>query len=706
MITMVSYFVIIAHKHSCEQTIAAEQAKMEAVLKTYALHLEQVYHDAVVSQKQLSAESIREIAKTSLLEVNRLNNLSEGVSILIVDNHLGSVHTFNQDTSTELGELNSTLKELVRKKPLVPSSGASENEDLLFYAYPLSLSNNGDFYASLYLEENISPQIAKAESILWRQISLSVLCVVLLSLLSYRYLRKILLHEVAAKRRLRELVNEAEAKNKELETLSFVLRKSDHLIILCDPGGKIEWVNTHHEEKNNYSESELDHFIGKELAEVSHYPKIQEILNEVLETRKKKTYEVKTFDANKKPFWASTTVTPILNEEGEVERLLFIDADITQTKNTEAALESMAKFAQESTKPLIRLKRDGTILFANDAGKRILRIWETGHKGKISRKNILVALEKCFRNQTDEQLNLEFENRIFNFTFSHIKGTDYAHIHGEDITEIKHAERASRDRFNEIEQYNLNITDSINYARKIQQAILPDEDNIRKYFNDSFILNKPKDIVSGDFYWMHELRQGKEYLVALADCTGHGVPGAMMSIVGHSLLNEIVETHREFDPATILSELNKQIIKSLRQKNKSKSSDGMDVSLVRIDLERYEITFAGAYQHLYWVNGKLNVLKGDRQPVGGLHHDNHRQFSNTTVKITRGDCIYLTSDGFTDQFGGELNKKFLSKRLQTLIKENHKYSMQAQSHIFNKAFEDWKGENEQIDDVSMIGIKF
>jgi len=216
----------------------------------------------------------------------------------------------------------------------------------------------------------------------------------------------------------------------------------------------------------------------------------------------------------------------------------------------------------------------------------------------------------------------------------------------------------------------------------------------------------PKDIVSGDFLWVHELVPERAYLLALADCTGHGVPGAMMSIIGHSLLNEIVETHGFTEPARVLKLLNTEVIKTLRQKNGSGSSDGMDIALVHIDLVKMKIRFSGAYRPVLRMNGSLHVFNGDRQPIGGMHHKGEREFHVSEFDIAKGDSIYLMSDGLSDQFGGPENKKFLTHRVKDMIAKNHKYSMQAQSYVFRETFNSWKGECEQIDDVSVIGIKF
>src|SRR5690606_20182272 len=435
------------------------------------------------------------------------------------------------------------------------------------------------------------------------------------------------------------------------------------------------------------SGAELESFVGKELAEVSHYPKIQSVIDEAISTKKKVVYEAKSYNKDGSEFWASTTVTPIIDENDEVTKLLFIDADITRLKLAEKEIANLANFTEEHTRPLIRIQNDGLILYANDASRSILHLWKGRVNEVLTRKSVMEVLRQATIENVEKFINLECDNRIYNLRFFPVKEKNYVNIYGEDITEVQIAEKEKRKKALQLEQDNLSITDSINYARKIQEAILPDEDHIRQYFKNSFAMSKPKDIVSGDFFWIYETIPHKEYLLALADCTGHGVPGAMMSIVGHSLLNEIVENEKCSDPAKILEILNKEVIKSLRQKTMEKSSDGMDVSVLKINLEKRQITFSGAYHEVYWVNGKLNIYKGDRQPIGGLHHDSNRKFTNHTFNYNEGDSIYLTSDGFQDQFGGENNKKFLSGRLKQLFVKNHKYSMQAQSYIYNQAFE-------------------
>ncbi len=265
-----------------------------------------------------------------------------------------------------------------------------------------------------------------------------------------------------------------------------------------------------------------------------------------------------------------------------------------------------------------------------------------------------------------------------------------------------------------IEAKNKHITDSINYASRIQQALVPEHDEIYQFLPDAFILYKPKDVVSGDFYWFNSLtyssldKNKHQLLLATVDCTGHGVPGAMMSVIGNSLLNEIVKEKKITQPAEILNQLNASVIKTLKQDEKSaQSKDGMDVALCHINLDNLEIQVAAAYRPIYYVkDGELLEIKGNKFPIGGSQFDFNRKFTNHTLQLSNGDAVYLFTDGYVDQFGGPNNKKFMSKRLKQLIAENKDRSMEEQCRIINRSFEEWKGEYNQIDDVAFIGIKF
>jgi len=710
MIVITSFFATVSYVDTIDAFEKAEMNHLKSVVKIQALYLESMEIDvdsAVSGQEEYQVLRLK--LKNYLTNANRLNELEGGLSLILVRNQDDLTEIISSGRVSSLEKADPIVRLILEDLPLTPlEKGMDQANDAesLFYAYPIAFSEINAYHGYLFIEENISENLSGARTILLRRLILAFLMIALLGFLGKRYLNRILRHEVIAKRKLSDYSAIVQDRNKKLERLSFVLGKSDNIILLTDQDGKIEWLNQKAKSKNNFSAEELKEFIGRELAEVSHHSKIKEVIEIVNRTKKNYIYQAKSYDQQKNEFWSSTTVTPILNDEGEVDSLLFVDADITKLKMAEMEISKLANFTQENSNALIRFAKNGEVLFANEPGEILLNAWGAKVNGILEKQSILNTIRLASDLEQEQKLNLESNNRIYSLRFHPISGKDYINVYAEDITEMKLAEKAYRDRASMIEKHNLNITDSINYAKRIQDAIIPGEDHLRKYFKDSFLIYRPKDIVSGDFVWLYELKPQEEYLLALADCTGHGVPGAMMSIIGHSLLNEIVEGEKINDPALILDELNKEVIKTLRQKTDGKSSDGMDVSIIKINIPKLTITFAGAYQDIYWMNGQLNTFKGDRQPIGGKHHILDRKFKNQRFKISKGDSIFLASDGFVDQFGGPEDKKFLKKRFSKLLSLNYKYSMQAQSFIYEKAFEDWKGSHEQIDDISVVGIKF
>lgn len=256
-----------------------------------------------------------------------------------------------------------------------------------------------------------------------------------------------------------------------------------------------------------------------------------------------------------------------------------------------------------------------------------------------------------------------------------------------------------------VEEQNLEIKDSIRYAHRIQGAILPPRNLWQQILPDSFVLHIPKDILSGDFYWIEET---KDYIyIAAADCTGHGVPGALISIVCYNLLNKAVLEKNLVTPAEILDAVNVWLTESLHQTyRESKVKDGMDVSLIAIHKHSNEILFAGANNPVYIVSkGELKQLKGDKFPVGAFIEDKIHKFNNKTFKAYPGDMIYLFSDGFADQFGGENGKKYKYTHFQEKLIAISERSPAEQRNGLKDEFYFWKGPHEQVDDVLVIGIK-
>jgi len=276
----------------------------------------------------------------------------------------------------------------------------------------------------------------------------------------------------------------------------------------------------------------------------------------------------------------------------------------------------------------------------------------------------------------------------------------------EQKSEITTQRDALLEQKNTIEQKNKEITGSIEYARRIQTALMPKEEQFSHAFSDHFILFKPRSIVSGDFYWIHT-NENLIYVTA-ADCTGHGVPGAFMSMLGISSLNEIVSNHqgRPENAAEILNRLRETVKNSLHQTGKRDlTKDGMDISFCVIDLENGKVDFAGAFNPLYvFRNGVFEKFSGDRMPVG-IYHTEKSSFTNHRLEIKAGDTLYLFSDGFVDQLGGPRHKKFKPINFIRLLKDIHHLTMAEQKNILEEQFEQWKGRNFQVDDVIVLGIR-
>ncbi len=261
-----------------------------------------------------------------------------------------------------------------------------------------------------------------------------------------------------------------------------------------------------------------------------------------------------------------------------------------------------------------------------------------------------------------------------------------------------------------LEERNRNITDSILYAERIQNSFFPPESKVKEAFPKSFIYFRPKDILSGDIYWVDTLyKDGKELkTIAAIDCTGHGIPGALMSIMARDAINEAIHHKNLTDPGQIIDCLNDIIINSLNKRgNINHVKDGMDMSMIVVDYDHNLLYFAGAKNPLYLVSeGTLHIQKGYIHSVGTLPNENEKiSFPTHTFEFHKGDVIYLFSDGFADQFGGKNGNKFRYARFNDLLMEICNLQPLEQYFKLDQAFNEWKGNYEQVDDVLIIGIK-
>jgi len=252
----------------------------------------------------------------------------------------------------------------------------------------------------------------------------------------------------------------------------------------------------------------------------------------------------------------------------------------------------------------------------------------------------------------------------------------------------------------ELEERNRDTTASIRYAERIQAAMLPPEN----FFNDTFVLFMPKDIVSGDFYWMHD--SGFKQYIAAVDCTGHGVPGAFMSIIGHNSLNKIVRESGITRPSDILDHLNIEVVHALLQRSEKAVRDGMDISLLSFDILEHDVEYAGAYQPLYHVrNGKVTIYRADRYPIGMIDGQAKKSFTNHKVEVMKGDMLYIFTDGFADQFGGEDEKKFKTINIRSLLAKIYMLPVDEQKRLLENSIRDWMGDISQVDDILFIGTR-
>ena len=255
-----------------------------------------------------------------------------------------------------------------------------------------------------------------------------------------------------------------------------------------------------------------------------------------------------------------------------------------------------------------------------------------------------------------------------------------------------------------IEQKNRDTTDSITYARRIQRAILPDNKLLYSHFPESFILYKPKDIISGDFYWFEE-HNGK-FIIAVCDCTGHGVPGSLLSMIGHNLLGNIVHQKNITDPARILNEMNNGFRELFEiGKHSDIINDGMDIAICSIDKTDSSLTFSSARRPLYIIKDKiLTELKGSSLPIGGGYRE-REPYKNKKIKIEKCSRYYMFTDGFADQFGGSNGKKLKTVGFKDLLISLSEEKMSATKEIVNNYFEEWRHNEEQTDDILIIGIE-
>ncbi len=335
----------------------------------------------------------------------------------------------------------------------------------------------------------------------------------------------------------------------------------------------------------------------------------------------------------------------------------------------------------------------------------IYELYSSCHKQKGNWEEAYKYLElhNELKNEVLTQNNTQKLKRIeFDFQFKSIQS---------EANEIKEKNNLLTKTFaqielqrNEIESKNIAITDSIHYAKRIQNSILPEDERIKELLPNSFVLYEPKDIVSGDFYWVEQVDE--VIFFSAIDCTGHGVPGAFVSLIAFNMLNKVVLERKIKQPSLILSELDK-LMRNLFSKSTEKVRDGVDMGICAYNTITKELSFAGAYHSLFVCNGiEIKEIKGNRESIGFSIFKEKKEFINYKVEIKSGDTLYLSTDGFPDQFGGEKGKKLKWKNFKQLLYDIQTTKIHDQKEELKQFFYNWKNELEQLDDVCVIGVKF
>lgn len=451
---------------------------------------------------------------------------------------------------------------------------------------------------------------------------------------------------------------------------------SDFLFVIDQEG---HFIDVHFPESNDIIDIE-----PKSLTS-AHYKtqKIGDDFNRKLHkyfTKIKETSINQEFDFsvtnNTDTYYFNAKLSELKTEKGEVKAYLVLAYNISSIKNTEVELQ---KQIEEQKKQISMLEKEAN--FYIKQGDVI-----TNQRTKVQKERDHLAIEKEDIAKQKDLIE---------------KDLDFIMKQGDKIAEQKHKIKKQHDL---VRKQKTKIEDSILYAKRIQSAVLPPNRFIQHLLSDHFIFYKPRDIVSGDFYWTKQI--DNRIFIAAADCTGHGVPGALMSMLGITFLNEIVNKNPNIHANEILNELRVHIISSLRQTGGSgESRDGLDIALCIIDHENRSLEYAGANNPMYLIrNGEFTETKADRMPIG-IHRRAKESFENHSITLEKGDLIYIFSDGYIDQFGGENGRKFLAANFKKLLIDNSDKFLSDQKVVLENAFNEWKGDRKQLDDILVIGFK-
>jgi len=516
-----------------------------------------------------------------------------------------------------------------------------------------------------------------------------------------------------------------EAKIREVENsehrIHSILENASEVITIYDSQGNLK-----------YESPSMKHVFGHAANEIkvsgifynlgsSGHPLLHELFKFVIQNPFKiKSVEYKYVRKNGDIIWLETTARNLLRDNA-IEGIIFTTSDITIHKFAEQEQRmkgQMQALSENSPDMIVRLNPDGQFFYSNPVfGQLTGKEYKSIMKKFIEQVQLDPVISDFFLSVITE-MHKKTESYEVEKTFPSLQGDRIMHVNiipelndekaletvlivAHDVTERKRIEM-------EIKEKNKKINESINYARHIQESILPTRHHISQYFPKSFLFYKPRDVVSGDFPWIF-VKDNTVY-VAAVDCTGHGVPGAMISFIGYFTLNGIVNNDKEQDAGEILNQLHSQVRRTLKQDVPNATTrDGMDIALCKILPEKMELHFAGAHRPLYLLrNNEIIQYDADRKAIGGLPVRNkpEKLFVNHPIQLQKNDRIFFFSDGLPDQEGGPDGYKYNTTRIKNALLSNCSLGMDELCQFFDKDFAEWKGTRVQMDDVLMIGIEF
>jgi len=502
------------------------------------------------------------------------------------------------------------------------------------------------------------------------------------------------------------------------DRMQLLLENASEVITICEDDGTVRYVSPSVESILGYQPEDIQGQSNIEHIHPNNHALYKDMFKGLLNNPHEKVtiqYEYQTRRGNY--IWLETTGTNLMSNPA-IHGFILNSRDITERRRAEQEqrMRSKMQALSENSMDLITRLEEGMISYINpvietytgkDASAFLNKNINEAELDAVVLENWLNIVEKVNRTNdkvlTEMDFSSELGKRVMQVNaipeFTETGKLESVLVVSHDITERKMIEL-------DIQEKNKKINDSINYARRIQNAILPDNSIVNKALPDAFVLYKPRDVVSGDFPWF--VQSGDNIFIAAVDCTGHGVPGALLSLIGYFLLNDIVRSRGITDPGKILDLLDEGVTQTLRQdRGDAATKDGMDIALCRIDLKQNIVEYAGAHRPLLVMkNGVMEEIKGDRFPVGGGIAKNQVRFTTTRIKLGKNDSIYFSSDGFPDQFGGTEGKKFGSKRTRELVEQLHHLPASEAHKAFDEAWESWRGQTKQTDDVLLIGVRF